>query len=122
MANAAKRDRHICAAVALLAVLSVFAWTALRVHRRFENNWTGVFYSGKTFTLPPELTATTRRATAIGYDGQFYRLLAHDPFLTKSYFRYVDSPRLRFRRYLVPLLAWLLVFGQEHLIEYAYIG
>ena len=55
-------------------------------------------------------------------DGQFYRLLAHDPFLDRKYFRYVDAPQYRFRRCLVPMAAWLLALGQQRWIDGAYIA
>jgi hypothetical protein len=108
--------------VAILAVLIVFSWTVLRIHYACGGNWTAVFYTGTTFRVPPDLDAGTYRFEGTGYDGQFYRYLAHDPFLEKGYFRYVDAPQLRFRRLLVPLAAWLIGFGRQHWIDGAYVG
>jgi hypothetical protein len=114
--------RRDCGAAAILAMALVLGWSAARVHYTNEGNWTALFCSGVEFSLPPELAATTYRAPLAGYDGQFYRLLAHDPFLTKGYARYVDAPRLRFRRCLLPMAAWLLALGREAWIDGAYIA
>jgi hypothetical protein len=108
--------------VAILSVLLVFVWTAARIHYAFGGNWTAVFCTGTIPRVPPDLDAGTYRFEGGGYDGQFYRYLAHDPFLQKGYFRYVDSPQLRFRRLLVPLAAWLFGFGQRRWIDDAYIA
>jgi hypothetical protein len=108
--------------VAILSVLLVFVWTAARIHYAFGGNWTAAFCTGATLHVPPDLDAGTYRFEGAGYDGQFYRYLAHDPFLQKGYSRYVDAPQLRFRRLLVPLAAWLFGFGQRHWIDDAYIA
>ena len=114
--------RGACALVAILSALLVITWTAARIHYAFGGNWTAVFCSGTNFPGPPDLRAGTYRFPAAGYDGQFYRFLAHDPFLENGYSRYVDAPQLRFRRVLVPLAAWLAGFGQRRLIDAAYIA
>jgi len=100
----------------------VFGWTAARIHYAFAGNWTAMFFTGTNFRVPPDLDAGTYRSEGAGYDGQFYRYLAHDPGLQKGYFRYVDSPQLRFRRILVPLAAWLLAFGHDAWIDSAFIA
>jgi hypothetical protein len=115
-------DRRACALVAVLAALLVYAWTAARIHYAFGGNWTAVFCTGATFPIPPELEPGTYRFERGGYDGQFYRYLAHDPFLQKGYSRYVDYPLLRFRRVLVPLAAWLMALGRRGWIDGAYIA
>jgi hypothetical protein len=108
--------------VAVLSALLVLVWTAARIHYAFDGNWTAAFVAGKSFRLPPDLDAGTYRFEGTGYDGQFYRYLAHDPFLRKGYALYVDAPQLRFRRLLVPLAAWLLGLGQRRWIDGAYIA
>jgi hypothetical protein len=108
--------------VALMAALLVFGWTAARIHFVFGGNWTAAFCTGTSFTVPPDLRAGTYRIEGAGYDGQFYRYLAHDPFLQKGYSRYVDAPRLRFRRVLVPMAAWLIALGRQGWIDSAYVA
>lgn len=114
--------RGTCARVAILSALLIFVWTAARIHYVFRGNWTAVFFTGTNFRMPPDLAAGTYRVAGTGYDGQFYRYLAHDPWLRKGYSRFVDAPQLRFRRVLVPLSAWLLAFGQPRRIEAAYVA
>jgi hypothetical protein len=108
--------------VALMAALLVFGWTAARIHFVFGGNWTAAFCTGTSFTVPPDLSSGTYRMEGAGYDGQFYRYLAHDPFLQKGYFRYVNAPRMRFRRVLVPLAAWALSRGRQGWIDSAYVA
>lgn len=118
----ASASRGACAAIALLSVLVILSWTGLRVHYVFGGNWTAIFYNGTVFTQPPDLPAGTYRIEGPGYDGQFYRLLAHDPFLTRGYYRYADSAQLRFRRLLIPLIAWLLAFGKQAWIDGGFVA
>jgi hypothetical protein len=115
--------RSACASVALLAVALVLAWSATRVHFLNGGNWTALFCTGAGVPLPPEVDAGTYRVPPRGaYDGQYYRLLARDPFLRRNYARFVDAPQFRFRRCLVPMAAWLLALGQEPWIDCAYIA
>jgi hypothetical protein len=114
--------RIACASVAAFAVLLILLWTTARIHYVFGGNWTAVFATGESFPTPPDLAAGTWRLKGAGYDGQFYRYLANDPFLQKDYFRYVDAPQLRFRRILVPLTAWMLALGNQRRIDGAYIA
>jgi hypothetical protein len=58
----------------------------------------------------------------VGYDGQFYHLIAHDPLNSRGFISYVDNPRLRWRRIGVPGLAALLAGGSDRLVDYIYIA
>ena len=88
--------------IALLAALLVLAWQATTVHFNYAGNWTGLFCTGASLPVPPELDAgTVRSVHPIGYDGQMYRYIAHDPFFQRDYARYVDDDRLRYRRCLL---------------------
>lgn len=57
-----------------------------------------------------------------GYDGQFYHYIAHDPLLRQGFGDYIDAPRLRYRRILVPGLAYVLAAGQSRYIDTAYLA
>jgi 4-amino-4-deoxy-L-arabinose transferase-like glycosyltransferase len=103
----------------LMASLAA-SWLAWDVHR-LGGNLTVLFFHGRVFSLPPELEATTVRLTEVGYDGQLYRLVAHDPWFQKGYTAYMDSPPVRTRRILLPALAWLAAFGQPHWIDLSYV-
>jgi hypothetical protein len=100
----------------------VLAWQSLTVRANYAGHWTGLFRIGRYMPMPTRLESNTfRNAHPAGYDGQFYRLLAHDPFLRLDTATYLDQPMLRSRRILVPLLAWTLAVGRDGLIDGAYV-
>ncbi len=122
-APARASSKHLCLAWALIAVLAVLAWQAATVHCNYAGNWTGLFRTGKTMKVPERIAAHTfRNAHPAGYDGQFYRYLAHDPFLREGTSAYLDAPLLRSRRILVPLAACLLAAGQERFIDATFLA
>lgn len=107
---------------AALAAALVLGWQALTVYANYGGNWTGLFRTGGETRVPARLAAATlRNPHPIGYDGQFYRFLAHDPLLRRDTAAYLDDARVRSRRILIPLLAWLLGAGQDGAIDAAYI-
>ena len=57
-----------------------------------------------------------------GYDSQFYHHLAHDPWLRRDFRKSFDTPRLRWRRILVPACAWMLACGSDRWIDPAYLA
>ena len=107
---------------ALAGFLLVLAWQVLTVHANYGGNWTGLFFTGASVPVPDALASTTYRVqSARGYDGQYYRLIAHDPFFRETTAAYLDAPRIRARRILIPLLAWVLAGGRQGLIDGAYV-
>jgi hypothetical protein len=116
----ARRLRASCL-VAVLATLCVLLWQAATVRYNFAGNWSALFCTGGAQRVPPELERGTHRSThPDGYDGQFYRYIAHDPFFQKGYANYIDDARLRYRRILVPLAAWTLAAGRAAWIDTAF--
>jgi hypothetical protein len=114
---------RLCAAWALLAVLAVLCWQAATVHFSYGGNWTALFCTGALQPAPPELAATTYIFPASnGYDGQFYRYLAHDPWFQKGFWKFQDTAAVRSYRILVPAMAWILAGGQPRLIDGAYVA
>jgi hypothetical protein len=107
--------------IAVLAAILAFGWQALTVHFNYGGNWTALFCTGEKLSVPPplETEGIYRFPGAIGYDGQFYHYMAHDPFLRRSFADYVDAPRLRYRRPLVPVAAHLLALGQDRFVDSA---
>lgn len=98
-------------------------WMLLAVQVRYHGQWAGLFHVGGGFSQPPEIAVNVFVAPDDkGYDGQFYRLVARDPFLKRGYAQYVDAPEIRWRRILVPLLAWTLALGQDAWLDGAYIA
>ncbi len=112
------------ASVAALAVLVAAAYMAINVAGNYGGNITGLFYSGSGSALPPELVRShTRRVQdSVGYDGQYYHLIAHDPLLRRGFSSYVDNPSLRWRRIGIPLLASLLSGGNDDLVDVVYVA
>jgi len=93
------------------------------VHYNYGWNWTALFCTGDRLWQPRGLAETVWLfKDSAGYDGQMYHYIAHDPFFQRSFDRYVDAPRLRYRRILLPGLAYLLAIGQGRFIDAAYIG
>ncbi len=91
------------------------------VQFHFHGDPTGLFYTGQQTMIPDSLGETVYRAPdAAGFDGQYYHLIAHDPFLQKGYSASVDNPRLRWRRILVPLAAFVLALGRPGGIDVAF--
>ncbi len=55
-----------------------------------------------------------------GYDGQYYRIVAHDPWMHTGWWQFVDD-RTRYQRILLPVAAWLGALGQPRWIDRSYI-
>jgi len=118
-----RSERVVCLRWACLAALLAFSWVWGSVELRFGGNWTGLFCVGSQQKIPPNLRASLfvfRDST--GYDGQFYYYIAHDPFMRERYASYVDAPRLRYRRILVPAAAWALALGNSAAIKFTYLA
>jgi hypothetical protein len=110
--------------MALLATALAFAWQALTVRCNYGGNWTALFCAGGKLGNPPALAweGIYKFPNSAGYDGQFYHYQAHDPFMRKGLAQYMDAPRLRYRRILVPLAAFLLAGGQDRFVDTAFFG
>ena len=107
----------LAAAVVALAL----AAQAFTVHRNFGGDWTALFVTSADRELPARLDAYRFHST-MGYDGQFYRILAHDPLLLRTSPALLDAPALRWRRILTPALAHIVAFGQPGLVDGAYLA
>jgi len=84
---------------------------------------TGLFFSGPGFPHPPGMPHPGYvYPEGAGYDGQFYRLLARDPLGRKGYWIYMDDPRYRSRRILVPALAAVLGQGSPRAVDLSYVA
>ena len=93
-----------------VCLLLAWGWLAANVTASYDGNWTGLFIVGKDRPLPPdpEFDDVYQQAHGQGFDGQHYLIAAHDPFLQKDYWKFIDWPGLRYMRILQPLLAWAL--------------
>lgn len=104
---------------ALLAVSVVFTWQSLTVRYSYGGNWSGLFCTGELLPPPGALAGEHiyLNLGSVGYDGQAYHYIAHDPFFQRRLSRALDDPRLRTQRILFPLLAWLLAFGNDSRVD-----
>ncbi len=99
------------------------AWVGINVGWNYGGHVTGLFWTGAQAALPTELAARTHRVPdTVGYDGQFYRLIAHDPLIRRGFTPYIDNPRLRWRRIGVPGLAALLTGGSDRYVDFVYVA
>ena len=81
-----------CAAWAAVTVAVLWAWQALIVYADYGGNWTGLFLTGDHVQTPAELASRTYFfKNSGGFDGQFYRFVAHDPFFRKGIQLIVDG-------------------------------
>jgi hypothetical protein len=100
----------------------VLLWQFLTVHYNYRDDWTALYYTGAHRRVPPQIENEQIYlfAGSQGYDGQFYHFIAHDPWMRHGSAPFVDNPRLRWRRILVPALAWLGALGQSDFVDSAY--
>ena len=106
----------------LAATLLVAAWQWATVTANYGGNWTALFCTGAEQRLPPLVAAEHVYVfpNSGGYDGQFYHYIAHDPWLRSGLQSYMDAPGLRYRRILVPLLAYGIAMGRGQWVDRAY--
>lgn len=118
------RLNRVALVVAAAAVLMAFAWQDATVHCNDQGKWIGLFSLGNHWPLPPQLASENPGASgdAAGYDGVFYHLVAHDPWLTRGFWHFADNASLRWRRILIPGFAHILAFGNDAWIHQAYIA
>jgi hypothetical protein len=113
--------RSPCALYGLCGLVLAVLGQLLTVQFNYDGDPTALFFTGQQTVVPDSLGESLYRAPdAVGFDGQFYHLIAHDPFLRKGYSASVDNPRLRWRRILVPLAAFLLALGRAGWIDGAF--
>jgi hypothetical protein len=115
--------RTRCFAVGAGATVLALLWLALTVRYNYGGNWTGLYCTGANQPVPRHLIPETIYAQSVsgGYDGQFYHYIAHDPLGRTRLREYIDAPQLRYRRILVPGLAYLAAVGQRQFIDAAYV-
>lgn len=102
----------------------VFCWQWLTVRANYQGRWNALFCTGAELKHPPELADEHLYlfAGSQGYDGQMYHYVAHDPFFVRGFDEFVDAPRMRYRRILIPLAAHALALGHDDRIDDAYIA
>ncbi|MEZ5400647.1 MAG: hypothetical protein R2729_13325 [Bryobacteraceae bacterium] len=107
--------------IAILCTAAVLAWQAAVIQTLWNGNLTGLFCAGSRTPVPAELAEGLARVPdSNGYDGAYYRTIAHDPFFRRGFASTIDDAQLRYRRILLPAAAWALGLGQDRYIDAAY--
>ena len=113
--------RRECLLYAFLAVALGLAWQATLVYSLYGGNWSALFHhgvGGGGVPTEPAFANTYVFPVEWGYDGQYYRMIAHNPFLTRGgYVEHINLPLIRYHRILVPIMAFAMAFGQQPYID-----
>lgn len=111
------------AALALAAILGMWMWQLATVHFNYAGNWTALFCINPDWPRPAFLASEKLYMfPGSGYDGQMYHIIAHDPWMTRGSVAAMDDPPLRYRRILVPALAWVFALGRDSAIHVSYLA
>jgi hypothetical protein len=117
-----KSRKKIEISIAFIA-MSIFAYILLNHSCKINKNITGFMVIGDHFKAPQFWTPQTLvHQGSVGYDGQFYYYIAHDPFILGQTYHHIDSPAYRYQRIIYPLTSWLLSLGQPKWIPYAMVA
>lgn len=112
--------RPIYVAVVAFVLVVIYHLLLIAGH---GGNATALFYAGSQTPAPPALRdAVYQFPNSLGFDGQFYLYIAHDPLNRQGTAAYIDNPSTRWKRILFPGLAYAGSFGQEWAIPLAYIA
>ena len=94
------------------------------VYGLYDGDWSALFYTGADVEPPAAVAGEDPRRAPdpVGFDGQYYHFIAHDPLILADTQAFVDNPSLRWRRILVPGLAYVLGMGRAGAVDAAYIA
>jgi hypothetical protein len=115
-----RRPRLECLIYAILAAGLGLAWQTILVHKLYNGNWSALFYHGvygNSVPNDPAFAGTYLFPADFGFDGQYYRVVAHDPFRTRDYLTFIERPVMRYRRVLIPVLAYSFALGRQQYID-----
>ena len=109
---------------ALIGTLLGLSWQLLTVHYNYGGNLTALFCTGSTVPTPRTLAGEHIYVfpASGGYDGQSYHYVAHDPLCRSDIGRAVPDPMLRYRRILLPGMAYLVALGRQPWIDVSYVA
>src|SRR4051812_40463283 len=104
----------------LLVVVLGYVGVTIVALRPYDFNPTGPIRIGRMLPAERFWTPSTRVEPGVGYDGQWFFYLAHDPLLREpDPDAFLDLPAYRYARILYPALAWMLAQGQPAAIPWA---
>jgi hypothetical protein len=120
-----RRPRLECLVYAILAAALGLAWQTTLVHTLYDGNWSALFYHGvygASVPDDPAFAGTYLFPADFGFDGQYYRVVAHDPFRTRDYLKFLERPVMRYRRILIPMMAYALALGRQQYIDAGFLA
>ena len=104
----------------LLVVLLGYVVVSVVMLRAFDYNPSGPARIGTMLPADHFWTEHTKVTEGVGYDGQWFFYIAHDPLLrAPNPETYLDLPAYRYARILYPTLTWMLALGQPAAIPWA---
>jgi hypothetical protein len=104
----------------LLVVLIGCVEVTVVALRPYDFNPTGPVRIGTMLPAERFWTPSTRVEPGVGYDGQWYFYIAHDPLLrAPDPERFLDLPAYRYGRILYPALAWAVALGQPAVLPWS---
>lgn len=108
---------------AVLVLSLALAWQYITVKVNYGGNWTALFCTGDAIPVPDALEAENVYVFqhSYGFDAQFYHYIAHDPIPPGDLMEQVELPGLRYRRILLPWLAYALSLGNQRAIDLCYV-
>jgi hypothetical protein len=95
-------------------VYALLLWTLIAGYaRNFNGNLSGFICMGDRFIRPETLPSRVIHIpNCVGYDGQFFYFIAHDPLILGSLPGRLDRPAYRYQRILYPALASAASLGK----------
>ncbi|MEW6186941.1 MAG: AZOBR_p60025 family cell surface glycopolymer formation protein [Thermodesulfobacteriota bacterium] len=103
----------------LLLVITAFLSILYLYALKFDKNITGFMVIGDYFKAPQIWTKKTLiHQNSVGYDGQYYYYIAHDPFIQGGTYDHIDFPAYRYQRIVYPLAVWAFSLGRPGLIPW----
>lgn len=108
----------------ILVMMGLFPTCYVIGHYDSQTKFTSLILFGSNFQARslPEIKAMKPSVdSSMGYDGQFYAQIALDPLLDRADLRKaMDHPEYRSQRIVLPVLAFLIGFGQPTIVIGAY--
>jgi hypothetical protein len=104
----------------ILVVVLGYAAITFVMLRAFDFNPSGPIRIGTLLPADRFWTDEIRVEPGVGYDGQWFFYLAHDPLLRASDPEsFLDLPAYRYARILYPTLAWAVALGQPSALPWS---
>jgi hypothetical protein len=103
-ATAFRMARPFPVAVTYGVLLALLVWA--NAGHLYSGNLSGFICLGDRFIARSELPSRiVQIENSVGYDGQFFFFIAHDPFMRGKWKEHLDRPAYRYQRILYPALS-----------------